>query len=419
LDVANPAPLRFGIDPELAGSVGSIQTASKPEDETQRLAGLHSLQPAGKALVLRINRLFWSEGETGIRRFQQLVARDTASGFDVELQVRYHPTAAEEGDLAAWTAYVRHVVDVFGPNQRVVAMTITNENNINISPNTSDGSYKGANQALIDGVIAARQEADTHGWGRLKFGFTYAWRLSPPGDAAFWNAVSSGGPAFRDALSFVGLDVYPGSFYPPVVLPPDDLRQEMIKALATVRQCWMPLAQIGASVPIWITENGYPTTPLLHSAAEQAQSLSSMIDTVHAYAGTYGVSDYRWFNLRDNDSQGLGTFDTDGLLRDDYSPKPSFAEMRARIAGFGQAAPAPAAVDQAAPAAAPGPTVTGPPVAKHAKRHARCRARHHSVKKHTSRRRRTGATCRRAAHHRGTRVRPPRHHRKPQPGQRR
>jgi len=37
-----------------------------------------------------------------------------------------------------------HVVDVFGPNPHVVAMTITNEVNVTFSPNTSDGAYTGA-----------------------------------------------------------------------------------------------------------------------------------------------------------------------------------------------------------------------------------------------------------------------------------
>ncbi|MGI8557609.1 MAG: hypothetical protein ACR2ND_04775 [Solirubrobacteraceae bacterium] len=414
-DSAKPAPFRFGIDPELAGSVGLAQTASKPENETLRLAALNALRPTGKELVLRVNRLFFSDGEAGIQHFQQLISQDTTAGFDVELQVRYHPTPAEDGNLSAWTAYVRHVVDVFGPNPRVVAMTITNENNINISPNTSDGSYKSANQALIDGVIAARQEADAHGWSRLKFGFTYAWRFLPTGDAAFWNALGAGGAAFRNALSFVGLDVYPGSFYPPVVAPPDDLRQEMVTAMATVRDCWMASAQLGAAVPIWITENGYPTTPVAHTEAEQAQSLAQMVDTVHAYAGAYGVSDYRWFNLRDNNSQGTGIFDNDGLLRDDYSPKPSFGELRARIAAFGQAAPAELAPPAPAtplpgatlppsatrPAAHPKPRARCHPSRRHAKKHAKPRRpAHHAVNKPHRRHRPAHAKCRRAAHHR-------------------
>ena len=348
-------PVRFGIDPEAAGSTGSVQTSVKPEDPAKAFAALAALRPPGKELVLRVNRLFWSDGEAGIDRFRQIVAADDAAGYDVELQVRYHPTSAQEGDIAAWSQYVRHVVDVFGPDPHVVAMTITNEDNINVSSNTSDGGYKDATGALIAGVEAARAEADAHGWGRLSFGFTYAWRFSPSGDAAFWNALAAGGPAFQAALGFVGVDAYPGSFYPPALPPGDTPGQEMVKALATVRDCWMPMAHLGAAVPIWITENGYPTTPGTHTEAEQAQALNDMVTSVLANAGTYGVTDYRWFNLRDNDSSGTGMFDTDGVLRDDYSPKPSFALLRALIARYGAAAPTAATTGQtAAPPATPG-----------------------------------------------------------------
>ena len=49
-----------------------------------------------------------------------------------------------------------------------------------------------------------------------------------------------------------------------------------------------------------------------------------MVNAVHEYGGTYNVTNYRWFNLRDNYSKGNGLFDQDGLLRDDDSRKPSF-----------------------------------------------------------------------------------------------
>jgi len=334
-DQAQPAPLRFGVDPELAGSAGPTQGTAKPEDQRKRDAALAALRPARRELVLRVNRLFWSDGAAGIQRFRRKVAHDTGLGYDVELQVRYHPTPAQEGDMTAWRAYVRRVVDVFGANPRVIAMTITNEDNISVSPNTSDGAYRGATQALVQGVIAARREADRRGFGRLTFGFTYAWRFAPQSDRALWTALAAGGKPFRRALGFVGVDAYPGSFYPPALAPGQSAGAALVQALATVRDCWMPMASLGAGVPIWITENGYPTTPVVHSAAEQAAALGSMVDAAHAYAGTYGVTDYRWFNLRDNDSSGTGMFDTDGLLRDDYTPKPAFDALRRRIASFG------------------------------------------------------------------------------------
>ena len=99
---------------------------------------------------------------------------------------------------------MRHVVDAFGSNRHVVAMTITNEINLAISPNTSDGAYPRAEQALIRGIIAAHREAQRRGFTQLRFGFTFAYRFNPVTDAAVFTGLRSGGagvPATRSASS--------------------------------------------------------------------------------------------------------------------------------------------------------------------------------------------------------------------------
>jgi hypothetical protein len=338
----------MGIDPELAGSVGTGQSAAVPLDDAKDVAALNALRPAGKALVLRVNRLFWADGEDGIKRFQEIVARHDAAGFDSELQVRYHPAAGDEGNIAKWTAYVRHVVDVFGPDRHVVAMTITNEVNLNISQNTSDGSYSGATDALIKGIEAARDEADRIGRTDMPFGFTFAFRWNPGSDAKFWTTLAAGGEAFRRALGFVGVDDYPGGFWPPVIAPNSSPGHELVIALATLRRCFMPMAQIGAGVPIWITENGYDSGGSSDDAG-QAAALEDMVRAAASVAGTYHVTDYRWFNLRDNRTGSPALFDTTGLLHDDYSEKPAFARYRALIAALGTAQPAATPARAAAP----------------------------------------------------------------------
>ena len=75
---------------------------------------------------------------------QRIVDRYTRAGFDTELQVRYHPSGRQVGNIPAWLRYVRHVVDTFGPNRRLIAMTITNEINVAVSPNTSGRCGTGA-----------------------------------------------------------------------------------------------------------------------------------------------------------------------------------------------------------------------------------------------------------------------------------
>ncbi|HEX8855513.1 MAG TPA: hypothetical protein VF752_07915 [Thermoleophilaceae bacterium] len=331
---AKPAKLRFGVDPELAGSVGTGQSTAKPLDNAKDVAALHALTPTGRDMVLRINRLFWADGEAGIKRFQAIVARNSAEGLDSELQVRYHPATGDEGDIAKWTRYVRHVVDVFGTDRHVVAMTITNEVNLNVSQNTSDGAYAGATDALIQGVIAARDEADRIGRPDMKFGFTFAFRWNPISDASFWNKLGAAPAAFRRAIGFVGVDDYPGTFWPPVIAPTSSPGRELAIALATVRRCYTPKAGLGSSVPIWVTENGYQSGAAGDDAA-QVVALEDMVRTAASVAGTYGVTDYRWFNLRDNLSRSPGIFDTTGLLHDDYSKKPAFGRYRALVAEFG------------------------------------------------------------------------------------
>ena len=329
--------LRFGIDPELAGSAGSTQQRATPVNQAKTLHALRALTPPGKELVLRINRLFESDGEAGIRRFERIINRYTRAGYDTELQVRYHPSVRQRGKIGAWTRYVRRVVDTFGPNRHVIAMTITNEVNVAFSPNTSDGAYPGAEQALIRGIIAAHREAGRRGFSQLRFGFTFAYRFNPTTDAAMFTALEGGGAAFRRALGFVGVDYYPELY--PGLHSATSLPAATVEMLATMRRCFMRLGGLGAAVPLWVTESGYDATPGTVSPARQRTALVGIVDAIRGAAKTYGVTDYRWFNLRDSISTATGFAQTTGLLTDDYVRKPAFDAYRRLIERFGSRRP--------------------------------------------------------------------------------
>jgi hypothetical protein len=100
----------------------------------------------------------------------------------------------------------------------------------------------------------------------------------------------------------------------------------------------MPRASLGAGVDVWVSENGYATN-LGRTEAEQVESLDSTVRALHRWSGELGVSDYRWFNLRDNNSDGTDLFAAVGLLRDDYSAKPAFATFRGLVGLFGTSEP--------------------------------------------------------------------------------
>jgi hypothetical protein len=328
--------LRMGIFPLAAGSAGAAQGEPAPEDPPRSLAALQALRPPGKELVVRLNRMFWADGDAGLARFAALVDGYARAGFRSELQVRYHPPEGHAGDIAGWLEYVRAAVRTFAPRRSVVALSITNEANLPGSPNTSDGFYPGVRDALVQGVIAARAEADRLGRSDMSIGFSFAYRGAPASDDAFWEELGAkGGAAFAAAVGHVGVQIYPGLFWPPVTTDPAG---DVIQALTLLRSCWMPKAGLGAGVPLAVTENGYATRGGA-GLEEQARDVTATAEALARWSGTLGIGDYRYFNLRDNRSQGADLFDAVGLLFDDYREKPAFAAFRAAVAAHGAAAP--------------------------------------------------------------------------------
>ncbi len=330
-------PLRFGITPRLAGSAGVTQEEPAAEDIAKNTEALQALRPKRRKLVLRLNRLFWSEGMKGIRDMGRLVRRYRLAGFRSEIQVRYHPPEGHEGDIEGFEQFVATAVRRLGRRRAVVGFSITNEANLPISPNTSDGAYEGVVDALVGGVIVARRELKRLRRGRLDVGFNVMWRWNPDTDRQFWEDIGAHPDAaqFRKAVDNVGVQVYPGLVWPPAPIPGRSAGDEIAEALTLVRDCYMPKAQLGRDVELWVSENGYPTN-LGRSEASQQADLKSSVEAVAKWSGALGVTDYRWFNLRDNNSDGADLFSAVGLLRDDYSRKPAFDAYRDAIRAHGR-----------------------------------------------------------------------------------
>jgi len=330
-------PLRFGITPRLAGTAGTAQEEPAPEDVGKNIEALQALRPKHKQLVLRLNRLFWSDGTKGIRQMGRLVRRYRLAGFRSEIQVRYHPPEGHEGDIDGFEQFVEAAVHRLGRRRAVVGFSITNEANLPISPNTSDGAYDGVVDALVRGVIVAKRELRQLGRPRRDVGFNVMWRWNPDTDRAFWEEIGAHPDIehFRRAVDYVGVQVYPGLVWPPAPIPGRSAGDEIAEALTLVRDCYMPKAELGREVELWVSENGYATN-LGRSEDSQESDLDSSIEAVAQWSGALGITDYRWFNLRDNNSDGTDLFSAVGLLRDDYSRKPAFAAYRKAIKTYGR-----------------------------------------------------------------------------------
>ncbi|MGK2954216.1 MAG: hypothetical protein ACSLFI_00880 [Solirubrobacterales bacterium] len=332
-------PIHFGIGPRLAGEVGSGQTTPLVKvDSVKRDAALDRLARE-RSFTVRLNRLFMADGQKGIDRFRRMARHYASRGLKVELQVRYHPDEAQNGNIRAWVDYVRRVVRAFGPIDGVTGLQITNEVNVTFSPNTSDGAYDKSINALIQGVKAAKNESRRLGHEQLEIGFNYAWLFRSQADTDFWKALGTeGGKALRRSTDWIGLDLYPGTYAPPAAAI-TDYGDAFLEGVAQVRECYMPMAGFGPNFPLRIEETGWPTGPG-RTEAVQKEVLREFVTAAVKYRGTYGLTDFRWFGLRDNNSAGPDFQSYFGLLRDDYSPKPAFGEYRRLIKKFGAKASA-------------------------------------------------------------------------------
>jgi hypothetical protein len=334
--------LEYGIYP--GGPAGQIvvPAAPKPESQAKTLAALAQLRPKDGPFTLHIYRSYMTpenqaEEEAEHRRLVDLY---TGRGYGVEIVIRYR----RDNDPAGFAKFVRGVVARFGDNPLVRGFQVTNEVNFAASGDSSDGVYEGARDALIQGIIAAKKEARLRGYSQLRNGFNWFYRTDPNNEESFWNYLDhEGGKEFVDALDWVGLDVYPGTFFPPST-PPDKTGDFVINALSQMRQCHMPAADIPASVPIHVEENGYPTGPG-RSYADQKTALESMVAAVNAYRANYNVTHHFWFDLRDADSGSPNFQQQYGLMRHDYTPKPAFGAFRELIAKNSIRNPPPPAVD--------------------------------------------------------------------------
>jgi hypothetical protein len=329
--------LVFGIYPGgAAGTVGPSGPVA-PENPSLRMAALEQLRPAGRPFVLHLYAGYTgADGWSAAQQVGQEIAQYGDAGFQTELVACYRPAdGGSPADVAGFVEFVRDAVRSLGPVPGFVSLQVTNEANQGGSANTSDGYFAGARDALIDGVIAAKDEIRKDGFGRVKVGFNWAYGTDG-GEGAFWRYLAShGGRRFVDDLDWVGLDAYPGTWGPALGGRGlvDETTSFVDGALRALRNTYMPLAGIPHAVPLRVSETGYPTGPG-RTDAMQVTVMKAAVDAVYRARGIYNITGLRWFDLRDADSSS-SSFETQyGLMRDDYSPKPAFNAYRALVASL-------------------------------------------------------------------------------------
>ena len=171
--------LTFGIFPGgPAGQIGPVAAPAIPEDVPKRDRAIDDLR-GGRPFVVHVYANFAGTTADAAEIAQAVnVTRHFAErDLLVEWVLRYRPEAAP--DVAGYTAFVKDFVHTVGAFASVVAVQITNEVTLTFTPDSSDGAYSGARDALVQGVLAAKAQARADGLHDLQVGFNWFYRLDP------------------------------------------------------------------------------------------------------------------------------------------------------------------------------------------------------------------------------------------------
>ncbi len=332
------APLVFGIYPGAAvGTVGPSGQTRRELPQTRQQALRRLRGSAARPFVLHLYDSYTRPSDAAAvpPPLASQIADYTADGFRIEVVLAYRP-ADRAADVAGYTAFARARVRQLASNPGVADIQVTNEANVTGAPNAADGAYAGVRRALVRGVIATKRQARRAGREDLQIGFNWAYQRGPAETAFFTSLRRAGGSAFADAVDWVGLDAYPGTWGPR--LPRGDrasaIRRQTLEAIRMLRRRLMPRAGL-SKARLHISESGYPTGRG-RSEGTQRTVLRTVVRAVSAARAKYGVTDYRWFGLRDSYTAAPSFESHYGLMRDDYSPKPAFSSYRRLIARLGE-----------------------------------------------------------------------------------
>jgi len=120
----------------------------------------------------------------------------------------------------------------------------------------------------------------------------------------------------------------------------NDIPASIEHTLRDLREKSLATAGIPASVPIRITENGWPTgkNPIANIERpyeRQAKVLETVIQTIYGLRQELNISHFELFDLRDADSSKDDLFHQYGIMRDDYTTKPAYYTFKKLIQELG------------------------------------------------------------------------------------
>jgi hypothetical protein len=315
--------LRFGIYLGGVSEVHREMATGKPDVPEEINSALDLLQGDKQFLARMYLGFSGTEGDADLMDMPAMpdLARYTWRGRKLDLVLSNWD---RRRDLSAWVEFIENVIARYGPY--IGCLQICEEPNLYDYP--GDGRFGCAVENILTGVKVAHQKLRQRALG-ASVGFN-AVPCSDPNDG-FWRQLARrADSAFINALDYVGLNFYPDVAAPLV----GELTSEVARLLTEFREETLRGAGIPGSVPIHVSENGWPTGPCRYYT-RQAEFIEKSVRTVEEVRGKLNITHYELFCLRDADTANPDLNHQFGILRDDYSPKPAFETYRKLIAELG------------------------------------------------------------------------------------
>jgi hypothetical protein len=327
--------LTFGIYPGgVAGGKDGL-LLGPPDCVEQVEAALVELQGGVKTFVVRCYDSFQGPGSPLAAHAcapAEFARYATPGVRPMELVLQYRSAS---GDVGGYLDFIRERIDRYG--SVLYAVQITEEANFTDGPNVIDGPYPDVCRALTEGVATAKEMLLSLGRPDVKVGFNSTPTFGP--NAEFWKRIGAGGERFVQAVDYVGLDFFPDVFRP--VSPdgqPGDLNSSVVGVLEAMRSVWLPSAGIPDSVPIHITEHGWPTSSG-REVERQTEIIEQVIRTIYVNRARLNVERYSLFALRDvalpDAANEANLFYFFGIMTASYEKKPAFETFRRLVQELG------------------------------------------------------------------------------------
>ncbi len=328
----NSSGLTFGIYP-LSAAGTPFGLATGPEDNYGRIQlVLKNLKGVSKKLLPRNYLIYTKEWE---EKMLLIADRYLDAGLIGDLTIGcgdWTEKQDQEIELNNWLDFIRKIINRYGSH--LASLQITNEPNLSFM----EGSKPYILKALVEGVITAKKEVRDKNLP-IKIGFGSV-SESPAAVPHFWeNLANAGNKTFIDSVDFVGHNFYADVFedHP---LDLNEISDSVECTLRQLREKNLVTAGISASVPIRVTENGWPTgkNPVANierTYERQTEALETIIRAIYNLRQELNISHYVLFGLRDADSSKEDLFHQYGIMRDDYSPKPAYDTFKKLIKALG------------------------------------------------------------------------------------